>query len=132
MSALTDPIADLLTRIRNAVQVQKKEFFVPYSKIKSDIVAILKKEGYIDGYELDNSETHPRLKIIARYVGKSAAIAGLRRISRPGLRRYVSSEEIPRVLGGMGIAILSTSRGVMTGHEARHQKIGGELLAYVW
>ena len=132
MSALTDPIADLLTRIRNSVQVQKKEFFVPYSKIKSDIVAILKKEGYIDGYELDHSETHPRLKIVPRYLGKSAAIAGLRRISRPGLRRYVNSEEIPRVLGGMGIAILSTSRGVMTGHEARHQKIGGELLAYVW
>jgi small subunit ribosomal protein S8 len=132
MSALTDPIADLLTRIRNAVQVNKKEFFVPYSKIKSDIVAILKKEGYISDYELDNAETHPRLKIVARYVGKSSSIVGLRRISRPGLRRYVGSEEIPRVLGGMGIAILSTSRGVMTGHEASRQKIGGEILAYVW
>lgn len=132
MSALTDPIADLLTRIRNAVQVHKKEFFIPYSKMKSDIVAILKKEGYITDYELDNTEAHPRLKVIARYVGKASAIAGLRRISRPGLRRYVGSEEIPRVLGGMGIAILSTSRGVMTGHEARRQKVGGELLAYVW
>ena len=132
MSALTDPIADLLTRIRNAMQVNKKEFFVPYSKIKSDIVAILKKEGYITDYELDNTETHPRLKVALRYVGKTSAIVGLRRISRPGLRRYVGSEEIPRVLGGMGIAILSTSRGVMTGHEARRQKIGGEILAYVW
>ncbi|MBX9577525.1 MAG: 30S ribosomal protein S8 [Chthoniobacterales bacterium] len=132
MSALTDPIADLLTRIRNAMQVNKKEFFVPYSKIKSDIVAILKKEGYITDYELDNTETHPRLKVALRYVGKASAIVGLRRISRPGLRRYVGSEEIPRVLGGMGIAILSTSRGVMTGHEARRQKIGGEILAYVW
>jgi small subunit ribosomal protein S8 len=129
MSALTDPIADLLTRIRNATQVHKKEFFLPYSKIKSDIVAILKKEGYITDYELDNTEVHPRLKIVARYVGKTSAIVGLRRISRPGLRRYVGSEEIPRVLGGMGIAILSTSRGVMTGHEARRQKIGGEVLA---
>ncbi len=132
MSALTDPIADLLTRIRNAMQVNKKEFFVPYSKIKSDIVAILKKEGYITDYELDNTETHPRLKVALRYVGKASAIVGLRRISRPGLRRYVGSEEIPRVLGGMGIAILSTSRGVMTGHEARRQKTGGEILAYVW
>lgn len=132
MSALTDPIADLLTRIRNAIQVHKKEFFVPYSKIKSDIATILKKEGYITDYELDNTEVHPRLKIVARYVGKAPAIAGLRRISRPGLRRYVGSEEIPRVLGGMGIAIVSTSRGVMTGHEARRQKVGGELLAYVW
>lgn len=132
MSALTDPIADLLTRIRNAIQVNKKEFFVPYSKIKSDIVAILKKEGYISDYELDNTETHPRLKVALRYVGKASAIAGLRRISRPGLRRYVGSEEIPRVLGGMGISILSTSRGVMTGHEARRQKTGGEILAYVW
>ena len=132
MSALTDPIADLLTRIRNAMQVNKKEFFAPYSKIKSDIVAILKKEGYITDCELDNTETHPRLKVSLRYVGKASAIVGLRRISRPGLRRYVGSEEIPRVLGGMGIAVLSTSRGVMTGHEARRQKIGGEILAYVW
>ena len=132
MSALTDPIADLLTRVRNSTRVNKKEFFVPYSKIKSDIVAILKKEGYIQDYALDRTEDHPRLKITARYVGKTSAIAGLRRISRPGLRRYVSSEEIPRVLGGMGISILSTSRGVLTGHEARQQKIGGELLATIW
>ncbi|HLB32829.1 MAG: 30S ribosomal protein S8 [Verrucomicrobia bacterium RIFCSPHIGHO2_12_FULL_41_10] len=140
MSALTDPIADLLTRIRNATSVQKKEFFAPYSKMKSDILAILKREGYIQDYELDHTETHPRLKIIARYVAKSSsgrqeqssAIVGLRRISRPGLRRYVGSEEIPRVLGGLGISILSTSRGILAGHEARKQNIGGELLAYVW
>lgn len=132
MSALTDPIADLLTRVRNSTRVKKKEFFVPYSKIKSDIIAILKKEGYIEDYSLDRTENHPRLKITARYVGKVSAIAGLRRISRPGLRRYVNSEEIPRVLGGMGISILSTSRGVLTGHEARRQKIGGELLATIW
>lgn len=132
MSALTDPISDLLTRIRNATRVHKKEFFVPYSKIKSDIVAILKREGYIESYELDRNETHPRLKIMPRYVGRASAITGLARKSRPGLRCYVSSEEIPRVLGGMGIAILSTSKGLLTGHEARHQKIGGELLATVW
>ena len=132
MSALTDPIADLLTRVRNAVSVQKEEFHVPYSKIKSDIVAILKREGYIEGYELDNSAAHPSLKIRPRYVGKTPAIAGLRRISRPGLRRYVGSQEIPRVLGGLGISILSTPRGVLSGHEARKQNVGGELLAYIW
>lgn len=132
MSALTDPIADLLTCIRNATRVHKKEFFVPYSKIKSDIVAILKKEGYLESYELDKKETHPRLKIFPRYVGKSPAITGLARKSRPGLRCYVSSGEIPRVLGGLGVAIISTSRGLLTGQEARQQKIGGELLAVVW
>ena len=132
MSALTDPIADLLTRVRNAVSVQKDEFFVPYSKMKSDIVAILKREGYIEDYELDRREAHPRIKVRPRYVGKTPAIAGLRRISRPGLRRYVGSEEIPRVLGGLGISILSTSRGILSCHEARKQKVGGELLAYIW
>ncbi|MFZ4116546.1 MAG: 30S ribosomal protein S8 [Chthoniobacterales bacterium] len=132
MSALTDPIADLLTRVRNATRVHKKEFFVPYSKIKSDIIAILKKEGYIERYELDHTEAHPRLKVTPRYVGNKSAVTGLRRISRPGLRRYVSSQEIPRVLGDMGIAIISTSRGVLTGHEARRQQIGGELLATIW
>lgn len=132
MSALTDPIADLLTRVRNAVSVQKEEFYVPYSKMKSDIVAILKREGYIEDYELDRKETHPRIKVRPRYVGKTSAIAGLRRISRPGLRRYVGSNEIPRVLGGLGISILSTPRGVLSGHEARKQNVGGELLAYVW
>ncbi len=132
MSSLTDPIADLLTRVRNATRVHKKEFFVPYSNIKKDIVVILKNEGYIDQYEIDTAIAHPRLKIIPRYVGKKPAVTGLRRISRPGLRRYVSSEEIPRILGDMGISIISTSRGVITGHEARRQKLGGELLATVW
>lgn len=132
MSSLTDPIADLLTRIRNATRVYKKEFFVPYSRIKTDIVTILKKEGYIERYELDNTETHPRLKITPRYVGKKPAITGLQRISRPGLRCYVHSQEIPRVLGDMGISIISTSRGVLTGHEARRQKLGGEILATIW
>ncbi len=132
MSALTDPIADLLTRVRNATRVHKKEFFIPYSKMRIDIVALLKKEGYIEDYQLDRTERHPRLKVIPRYVGNKSAITGLRRISRPGLRRYVSSQEIPRVLGNMGIAILSTSRGVLTGHEARRQHLGGELLATIW
>ena len=93
---------------------------------------ILKEEGYITDYSIDTSAAHPRIKITNKIVNRSSAIADLRRISRPGLRRYVGADEIPRVLGGMGLAILSTSRGVLSGREARKQKVGGELLAYVW
>jgi small subunit ribosomal protein S8 len=132
MSALTDPIADFLTRLRNASAARKAEFRVPYSKMKSEIARILKEEGYITDFELDRSGGHPELKIKTKFVNKVPAFAGLRRISRPGLRRYVGAQEIPRVLGGMGIAVLSTSKGILTGHEARRQKLGGELLAYIW
>ena len=132
MSTVTDPIADLLARIRNAVHAQKPDVFVPYSKIKAEIVRILKEEGYISEYSIDTSEAHPRIKITNKLVNRSGAITGLRRVSRPGLRRYVGADEIPRVLGGMGVAILSTPRGVISGREAKKQKIGGELLAYVW
>jgi len=130
---MTDPIADLLSRLRNASRARKEEFTVPYSKLKSEIARILQKEGYIAGFELETPEKgHPQIKIKNKFVNKTSAIAGLKRISRPGLRRYVGADEIPRVLGGMGIAVLSTSRGVLSGHEARKQNIGGELLAYVW
>jgi small subunit ribosomal protein S8 len=105
---------------------------VPYSKIKAEIAGILKDEGYITDYSIDTSAAHPRIKIINKIVDRSSAVAGLRRVSRPGLRRYVGADEIPRVLGGMGLAILSTSRGVLSGREARKQKVGGEVLAYVW
>jgi small subunit ribosomal protein S8 len=132
MSTVTDPIADLLARIRNAVHAQKPDVFVPYSKIKTEIVRILKEEGYISEYSIDTSEAHPRIKITNKLANRSSAITGLRRVSRPGLRRYVGADEIPRVLGGMGVAILSTPRGVISGREAKRQKIGGELLAYVW
>ena len=132
MSTVTDPIADLLARIRNAAQAEKIDMFVPYSKIKAEVVRILKDEGYIADYSVDTSAAHPRIKITNKLVDHTCAITGLRRISRPGLRRYVGADEIPRVLGGMGTAILSTSRGVMSGREAKKQKVGGELLAYVW
>src|ERR1700745_3079562 len=132
MSTVTDPIADLLARIRNGAHAQKQEMFVPYSRIKSEIIRILKEEGYISDYWVDTNGAHPRTKITNKLVNRSSAITGLRRISRPGLRRYVGADEIPRVLGGMGLAILSTSRGVLSGREARKQKVGGELLAYVW
>jgi small subunit ribosomal protein S8 len=130
---MTDPIADMLTRLRNAARARKTEFTVPYSKLKSEIARILEKEGYIAGFELETPEKgRPNLKIRNKFVNKASAIAGLKRVSRPGLRRYVTANEVPRVLGGMGIAVLSTSRGVLTGHEARRQNIGGEILAYIW
>ena len=132
MSTVTDPIADFLARVRNGARAQQPEVLIPYSKIKAEIARILKEEGYISEYSVDTSSAHPRIKVVNKLVDRSSAIAGLRRVSRPGLRRYVGSDQIPRVLGGMGLAILSTSRGILSGREARKQKIGGELLAYVW
>jgi len=132
MSTVTDPIADFLARVRNGARAQQPEVLIPYSKIKAEIARILKEEGYISDYSVDTSSAHPRIKVINKLVDRSSAIAGLRRVSRPGLRRYVGADEIPRVLGGMGLSILSTSRGILSGREARKQKVGGELVAYVW
>ena len=122
----------MLTRLRNATAAGQSSLTLPYSKLKSDIAQILKKEGYIKDSELVSEEGHQAIKIQTKFVNKTSAITGLKRVSRPGLRRYVGAGEIPRVLGGMGIAVLSTSRGILTGHEARKQKVGGELLAYIW
>jgi len=132
MSTVTDPIADLLARVRNGAHAQKQEMFVPYSKIKTEVVRILKEEGYITDYSIDTQGAHPRIKIMNKISNRSSAITGLRRVSRPGLRRYVSVQEIPRVLGGMGTSILSTPRGILSGRQAKKQNVGGELLAYVW
>ena len=132
MSTVTDPIADFLARVRNGSSAHLPEVLIPYSKIKAEIARILKEEGYISDYSVDTSADRPRIKLVNKVVDRSSAIAGLKRISRPGLRRYVGADEIPRVLGGMGLAILSTSRGILSGREARKQKVGGELLAYVW
>lgn len=132
MSTLSDPIADFLTRIRNAGAAQKGELTVPYSKIKAEIARILKQEGYIKDYEVDTTGKFPQIKITNKLVSRTAAITGLKRVSKPGLRKYVGADEIPRVLGGMGISILSTPRGIVSGREAKKQKVGGELLAYVW
>ncbi|MEI6279878.1 MAG: 30S ribosomal protein S8 [Verrucomicrobiae bacterium] len=129
---MNDPIADMLTRLRNAAGAGKPELSMPYSKLKSEVAKILKKEGYIRDCELDTAGKHPLLKIRTKFLNKTSAITGLKRVSRPGLRRYVGAGEIPRVLGGMGIAVLSTPRGVLSGHEARKQNVGGELLAYIW
>ncbi len=132
MSTVTDPIADLLARVRNSNCAQANEMFVPYSRIKAEITRILKDEGYISEYSIDTTGARPRIKITNKIANRSSAITGLKRVSRPGLRRYVGAKEIPRVLGGMGVAILSTPRGILSGREAKKQNVGGELLAYIW
>lgn len=129
---MNDPIADMLTRLRNATEARKATLSLPYSKLKSEIAQILKKEGYIKDSSLETVDGHQQITIQTKFINKTSVISGLKRVSRPGLRRYVGAGEIPRVLGGMGIAILSTSRGILSGHEARKQNIGGELLAYIW
>jgi len=130
---VTDSIGDMLTRIRNANSALKPDVLVPYSRLKAEIAKVLKREGYLADFYAEKLENGRQvLKIQLKIVGKERAIVGIKRVSRPGLRRYVGSTDIPRVLGGMGISILTTSRGVMTGHEAKKSKLGGELLAYVW
>jgi small subunit ribosomal protein S8 len=130
---VTDSIGDMLTRIRNANSALKPDVLVPYSRLKAEIAKVLKREGYIADFYAEKLENGRQvLKIQLKMIGRERTIVGIKRISRPGLRRYVGSEDIPRVLGGMGISILTTSRGVMTGHEAKKAKVGGELLAYVW
>jgi len=132
MSSLTDPIADFLTRLRNSTRVQKSEVIAPYSKIKIEIARILKEEGYIANYELDTTAGKPQIKVTNKFVNRVPALTGLKRVSKPGLRRYVGANDIPRVLGGLGISILSTPRGILSGREAKKQNVGGELLAYIW
>ncbi|MCW0216978.1 MAG: 30S ribosomal protein S8 [Prosthecobacter sp.] len=129
---MTDPISDFLTRIRNGATAGLQEVYIPFSKMKAELSRILQEEGYIWSYEVDTTEAFPRLKLKLKYQGKSPVIRNLTRISKPGLRKYVGSDEIPRVLGGLGISILSTSRGIMTGARAKKAKVGGELLAQIW
>ena len=128
---MTDPIADMLTRIRNASQALLADVQLPHSRLKESIAKILKKEGYIADWSVEGTNLKT-LKLVLKYQGRRGVIAGLRRVSSPGLRRYVRSTEIPRVLGGMGISILSTPKGVMTGLEAQKGNIGGELVCMVW
>ena len=132
MSALTDPIADFLTRLRNASNAGKSEVIAPFSKIKFEIARILKQEGYISNYELDSAGQFPLIKVVTKFINRAPAITGLKRVSKPGLRKYVGAQEVPRVLGGMGISILSTPKGVLSGREAKKENVGGELLAFVW
>jgi len=130
---LTDPIADYLTRVRNALQAGHDEALVPASRLKRDISRILKEQGYITDFSVEAGERGEVIRVTLRYTeDRSPVISGLERVSRPGRRRYVGSGEVPRVLGGMGTAIVSTSSGVMTGHEAKQRGVGGEVVAYVW
>lgn len=130
---MTDPIADLLTRIRNANSVRHEKLEVPASNIKREIANILKREGFIRDAEFIEDNKQGIIRIFLKYgVDNERVIAGLKRISKPGLRVYAKSDEIPRVLGGLGVALISTSKGVVTDKEARQQKVGGEVLAYVW
>ena len=129
---VTDPIADMLTRIRNANQMRYKEVEVPASKMKNEIARILKAEGFIVDYKVKKNNIQDILVLSLKYVDKERVITGLKRISKPGLRVYVKAEEVPSVLNGLGIAIISTSKGVMTDKEARKNNHGGEVLAYVW
>ena len=130
---VTDPVADMLTRIRNAIQVRHESVMMPHSKMKLAIAKILKEEGYIRDFDLPRGQAHPTLRVHLIYREKrEPAIPGLKRISKPGLRVYVGRGEIPRVYGGMGVAILSTPQGVMAGRQAWRAGTGGELLCYVW
>jgi small subunit ribosomal protein S8 len=130
---MTDPIADMLTRIRNANTVRHTSLELPASKIKREVADILKREGFIRDYEYIEDSKQGILRIFLKYgANNEKVITGLKKISKPGLRVYAKSDELPRVLGGLGIAIISSSTGVITDKEARQQKVGGEVLAYVW
>jgi small subunit ribosomal protein S8 len=127
----TDPISDMLTRIRNAQRAELPAIELPHSKMKESIAGILKREGYINEVGVEGA-TMKKLKLRLKYDGRKGVIEGLRRVSRPGLRRYVGADEIPRVRGGLGTAIVSTSEGLMTGVQARKKNLGGELLCFIW
>ena len=130
---MTDPIADMLARLRNANSAYHEDVAMPHSKIKANIAEILKSEGYIAGYDVADAEVGKTLTLQPKYgPSRGRSIAGLRRVSKPGLRVYAKSTSLPRVLGGLGIAILSTSNGLLTDRQASKKGVGGEVLAYVW
>ena len=131
--SMTDPVADLLTRIRNATKEKHEKLEVPASRLKANVVRVLKEEGYIKNFRLVREDGRPMIKVYLKYTESGeSVIQGIRRVSRPGLRRYSGYEEMPKPLGGAGVAIVSTSKGVTTGHRARTQKVGGEILCEVW
>ena len=129
---MSDVIADMLTRIRNASNAKHQTVDIPASNMKKSIADILTKEGYVKGYQIVEDGKQGIIRVTLKYNGKEKAIKGLRRVSKPGLRIYASCEDMPRVMSGLGVAIISTSKGVMTDKEARKQNIGGEVLAFVW
>ncbi len=129
----TDPVADFLTRIRNGITADHDVVEIPASSFKAELARILKEQGYIEDYSVEPARVGRVLRIRLKYTeDRRSVILGIERISKPGRRRYVNADEVPRVLGGMGTAIVTTSRGVMTGHEARREGVGGEVVAHVW
>jgi small subunit ribosomal protein S8 len=132
MSVVTDPISDFLTRVRNGIRAGHANISSPYSRIRAEIARILQEEGFIWNYEVVTGDGFPTIKVKLKYDGRRPLITDLKRVSSPGRRHYVGHEEIPNVRQGLGVAILSTSKGVMTGARARRQKVGGELVAFVW
>ena len=130
---LTDPIADYLTRVRNALRADHPEVEIPASRLKKEMTRILVEQGYVNSFEVEPTPVGESIRIQLKYTeDRDPVISGMQRISRPGRRRYVGGGEVPRVQGGMGTAIISTSTGVMTGHEAKQKGVGGEVVAYVW
>jgi small subunit ribosomal protein S8 len=129
---VSDPIADMLTRIRNASRARHEEVALPSSRTKLAIARILRDEGFVEDFSESREGAHATLRIKLKYVGKVPVVSGLKRVSKPGLRVYASKTEIPRVLGGLGLVIVSTSQGIMTGSQARKGQLGGEVLAMVW
>ncbi len=130
--SLSDPIADMLTRIRNATMVKAKEVLLPSSKLKVEIAKILKEEGYIQNFKVEDDNKQGILRLTLKYHNGESVISGLKKISKPGLRVYCQADSIPDVMGGLGIAIISTSKGVLTGKRCKQLKVGGEILCYVW
>jgi small subunit ribosomal protein S8 len=131
--SMTDPIADFLTRIRNGIMAAHEEVIIPSSKLKREMARILDEQGYIDGFDVVPGTPGERIVVRLKYTeNRTSVISGLKRVSRPGQRMYVDSKHVPKVLGGMGTAIVSTSQGVMTGHDARRAGVGGEVVAEVW
>ena len=128
---MTDPIADMLARIRNATGAVRPTVEIPHSKMKESLARLLLKEGYVSEVAVEGDKIK-RLKLTLKYMGRRGVIEGLRRVSRPGLRNYVGSTEIPRVRGGLGVAVISTPEGIMSGREARRKNLGGEVVCYVW
>jgi small subunit ribosomal protein S8 len=129
---MTDPIADMLTRIRNAIRIKAEKVDIPISKMKLEIAKILKEEGFIKAYKILKDRKQGILRVILKYVDNEGVISGLNRISKPGRRVYVDSKEIPRVMGGLGIAILTTSKGILSDKVCRRECVGGEVICYVW
>ena len=129
---MTDPIADMLTRIRNANQMKHQTVDMPASKLKKEFLEVLKKEGYITDVAIIKGDVQDTIRVTLKYLQTERVVKGLKRISKPGLRVYAKTNEIPKVLNGLGIAVISTSNGLLTDREARKQKVGGEILAYVW